>query len=118
MIKYFWIAEYKNGFALPQFDPNTGKENLFKEIDQSKLIRFGLYPFSFSMSEKVECGIPSLLPTKFIINLNDDDKLFFRRRNYIQLRGKDEYRHIEYIIGTQYYTLHIDELGNVEVNKK
>ena len=56
MLKYFWIAEYKDS-ALPQFDPETGKENLFKEIDQSKLIRFGLYPFSIKLWNKVEGSI-------------------------------------------------------------
>ena len=41
----FWIAEYQDGTALPQFDPDTGEEHLFKEVDQSKLKRFGWYAF-------------------------------------------------------------------------
>jgi len=116
MLKYFWIAEYKDS-ALPQFDPETGKENLFKEIDQSKLIRFGLYPFSMELWNKVNGSILSTLP-KFIINLSSDDKLVFKRRNYIIKYGRSEIRKIEYLIGTQNYVLHIDESGNVEIKKE
>ena len=117
ILKYFWIVEYNDGTALPQFDPDTGKENLFKTINQSKMIRFGIYPFSFEFSKKIDCGVPSLL-SKIVINLNNTDKLFFRRRNYIERRGRIECRHIEYLLGTQDYVLHIDEFGNIEVKKE
>jgi len=50
---YFWIAEYTNGSALPQFDPETGKENRFSEIDHRKLHRFGWYPFSPKLAQQI-----------------------------------------------------------------
>ena len=119
MLKYFWIAEYNDGLALPQFDFDTGIENLFKEINQSKLIRFGLYTFSFVLSEKVSCSTPSLISLKYVINLTKNDKLFFCRRNYIEIKGKTEYRYIEYLLGIQEkYILHIDEFGNIEIKKE
>ena len=118
MLKYFWIAEYKDN-CLPQFDPETGIENLFKDINQSKLIRFGLYPFSEKLCSLVKCSCIAdiSLPT-FVINLTKDDKLFFKRRNYIIISKCGEERKITYLLGTQNYILHIDEFGNVEVKKE
>lgn len=117
-LKYFWIAEYSDKTAFPQFDPETGNENLFKDIDQSRLVRFGLYPFSDELSKKVACGISNPFLPKFVINLNNTDKLFFKRRNYIERCGQMEYRYIEYLIGTQNYVLCIDEFGNTEIKKE
>lgn len=50
---YFWVAEYKDGTALPQFDPETGEENRFADVDQSKLKAFGWYPFNFALAQKI-----------------------------------------------------------------
>jgi len=49
-IPYFWIAFYDNDTCLPQFDLNTGKQHLFKEINQSKLVRFGWYPLTLNLA--------------------------------------------------------------------
>jgi hypothetical protein len=114
-LTFFWIAEYNDGTALPQFDLETGEENLFKVIDQSKLIRFGLYPFTLELSKKVKCSNLNPLLPKFIINFKTEDKLFFRRRNYIKMQGSIENRNVEYLLGTQNYILYIDEFGNVEI---
>lgn len=115
MLKYFWIAEYNDKTALPQFDPETGKENLFKDIDQSKLVRFGWYPFPEELTKKVTGSISNPFLPKYVINLNKDDILIARRRTYIQLRGHQESRYIDYLLGTQKYLICIDEFGNVEV---
>lgn len=117
-IPYFWIAQYKDGQALPQFDPVTGVENLFKDIDQSNLIRFGLYPFSSELSAKVSCSISNPLLEQIVINLDKDDKLVFLRRNYIQRSRNKENRFMEYLLGTQNYILYIDGFGNIEVKKE
>jgi hypothetical protein len=53
---YFWIAEYTDGSALPQFDPETGKENRFSEVDHPKLKRFGWYPFSLKLAQQILKG--------------------------------------------------------------
>jgi hypothetical protein len=116
-LKYFWIAEYNDGNALPQFDPETGIENLFKNIDQTKLIRFGLYPFTMELSKKVNCSDFNPFLRKIVINL-DGNKLIFKRRNYIIIQGIKEKRHIEYLLGTKDYILYIDESGNLEVKKE
>lgn len=114
-LKFFWIAEYNDSTALPQFDPETGIENLFKEIKQSELIKFGLYPFTLELSKKVNCSDFNPFLPKFIINIKSEDKLIYLRRNHIVRQGNKESRFIEYLLGTQNYVLRIDEFGNVEV---
>ncbi len=80
---YFWIAEYKNGKALPQFDPQTGHENKFDLVDIPKLKSFGWYPFppKFAnkvwQSSKVVC-VPSTLPVYTLI-LHEGKKLIAYR---------------------------------------
>ena len=50
---YFWIAEYNDGIALPQFDPESGRENGFADVDHSKLKHFGWYPFTPELEKKI-----------------------------------------------------------------
>ena len=50
----FWIAHYANGQSLPQYDPLDGHENRFSDIDQSKLVRFGWYPFTPELKKVVK----------------------------------------------------------------
>ena len=64
ILAMFWIAEYSDGMALAQFDPDTGAEHLFKEIDMSRLIRFGWYPFGEKLHEIVPCSV--VLPISFV----------------------------------------------------
>jgi hypothetical protein len=42
----FWVAEYSNGEALPQFDPFTGLENSFAQVDHRQVIRFWWLPIT------------------------------------------------------------------------
>jgi hypothetical protein len=90
-IVYFWVAEYKNGRALPQFDLETGRENLnvFHLSDVPTLKGFGWYPFSKDFANKVQNALktqqhvevdvhPSNLPFQRI-NLNDGDKLVAKK---------------------------------------
>lgn len=80
---YMWVAEYRDGSALPQFDPETGEENRFAEIDQSRLCKFGWYPFSVEMVAKMSVkAIPTINPY-YTIDLKPDDELFAVRRNHI-----------------------------------
>ena len=82
---YMWVAEYSDGQALPQFDPETGKENRFAEVDHSKLVRFGWYPFSARMAAKIKGMV--VIPTRnpsHVVELKEGDKLFAVRRNHIE----------------------------------
>lgn len=102
---YMWVAEYSDGSCLPQFDPETGKANRFAEIDQSKLCRFGWYPFSAKMAAKILDMI--VIPTRnpyHRIELKEGDKLFAVRRNHIEfsIRGGGTHR-VEtlYLLGVE-----------------
>lgn len=89
---YMWIAEYEDGKALPQFDPHTGEENKFSLVNQNKLVRFGWFPFTFSLAKKIYqktrlVVIPSNNPPH-IIELKKDRKLIAKRENTIKLNPK------------------------------
>ena len=52
-IPYFWVAFYKDGTCLPQFDLDTAEQHLFKEINQDNLDKFGLFPIPFELTKKL-----------------------------------------------------------------
>ena len=119
---YFWIAEYNDGTALSQFDPETGKENLFKNIDQSRLKRFGWYPFNLDLAEKIYEAyslivVPSSLPFH-VVELKPNDRLVAKRENtlrYVLANGQVESREIVYILGVEgKKVLRIKEDGTTE----
>jgi len=121
-LAYFWVAEYEDGTALPQFDPETGKENLFRYVDQTRLKRFGWYPFSESMAQKIfkENGLV-VIPTNLsshVIELKKEEKLIAKRENtiqYIPLTGEVVERKIVYILGVENGVINrIREDGSIE----
>jgi hypothetical protein len=116
---YFWIAEYTDGSALPQFDPETGKENKFSEIDHQKLYRFGWYPFSPKLAQKIlETEKIVVIPTtnqSYNVTLEKDDKLVAYRTNAIKLcvgSGGIEHAETVYVLGIKGKPLiHLSEDG-------
>jgi len=89
---YMWVAEYRDGTALPQFDPETGLENRFAKVNESKLCRFGWYPFSSEMAAKIlKVQGMIVIPTRNLshtVELKEGDKLFAVRRNHIEFSVK------------------------------
>ena len=86
---FFWVAFYKDGTCLPQFDVETGKENSFQDILQEKLDKFGLFPFSLILVSKANAAAGSItargtqnLPF-FIMKLEEGQRLINIRRNFI-----------------------------------
>jgi len=89
---YMWIAEYIDGSALPQFDPETGRENRFADIDHGKLKRFGWYPFTHELAKKILetegiIVIPVVIPS-YVVELKDGERLVAKRENTIKLHTK------------------------------
>lgn len=82
---YFWIARYMDGQALPQFDPEDGHENLFSAIDQDRLVKFGLYPFTQKMAATIKSMhvlvSPFLSPIE--LALKSGQRLIYFRENKI-----------------------------------
>ena len=104
---YFWIADFQDGTSLPQFDPETGKENkadpdwlpsasgqppIPKDpifVDK-KLVKFGWYPFTEKLARKIfeiSVGKIIVIPTNnpsHVIELKDSDKLVAYRTNSVK----------------------------------
>jgi len=51
-----WIARYRDGTGLRQFNPDSS-ENLFKDINQEKLVEFSLIDEDIIYSVSLEDGI-------------------------------------------------------------
>jgi hypothetical protein len=104
-LRYYWIIECANGDAVAQFDPETGKENLWKDVPKDEMVKASLAEFSTEMSDKIidGCGvhtIPSVMPDIFSMDLEMDDSLVLFRRNYISYSGAGfKSRRTEYILG-------------------
>lgn len=52
IVEMFWVAEYNNGQALPQFDPFLNKENSYAEVDHKNVLRFWWLPISPKMAQQ------------------------------------------------------------------
>lgn len=81
---YFWIAFYKDGTYLPQFDFETGEQHLFKEIDQSKLDKFGWFPVTEELCKKIKD--PRYKPNPklpyYVLKLREGQRLIALRREF------------------------------------
>ena len=118
---YFWIAEYSDGSTLPQFDPETGRENKFSEVNQLKLQRFGWHPFSLKLAQQILKGEKKgVLPTRnpsYTVTVEEDDKLVAYRTNTIKLhtrKGGVNHEETVYVLGVEGgKILQINEEGNV-----
>lgn len=86
-----WIAFYKDGMCLPQFDIETGKMNEFKDIDQANLDRFGLFPINAPLAIKANMSSGFTIVREaenlpyFVMKLQDSQRLIYTRRNYIHV---------------------------------
>jgi len=117
---YFWIAEYTDGSALPQFDPETGKENRFSEIDHRKLHRFGWYPFSPKLAQQIlKAEKMVVIPSRnrsYTVTVEKGDRLVVYRTNTIKLHTRKGVDHGEtvYVLSVECEkVLQINEEGNV-----
>jgi hypothetical protein len=87
---YMWIAQYCDGQVVSQFDFNTGEETLFKNLDQTKIVNFGLCPISQALVIKVnqlqgwEAIKSKLTLPYFLMKLQPDQRLIYVRRNFIR----------------------------------
>jgi hypothetical protein len=80
-IPWFWIAFYKDGSFLSQFDLVSGKQNLFKEINQSELEKFGWFPIPLNLIDKLPSEYyHDRKLSYFILKINEKQKLIALRR--------------------------------------
>lgn len=122
ILHLFWIAEYDDGTALPQFDPDTGEENLFSEVDQSRLVRFGWYSFPLELAKKIDGAVVNPLLDSYVVEIPNGKKLIALRTTSKELilEGGSSYggKHEadEYLLGIQdEQVMHIFKDGRVEL---
>lgn len=120
-LRFFWIAEYTDGTALPQFDPETGKENRFADVYQLRLKRFGWYPFTPKLAKKIfEAEDIIVVSTKnkpYTIEMRKGQRLVAYRTCSIKLhtQGGIERGETVYVLGVEVgKILHINENGRCE----
>jgi hypothetical protein len=86
-IPFFWIVFYNDNSYLPQFDLDSGKPYLFKDIDQTKLIKYGWFPISLELAKilgepfyhnpRLTPIILELKPNQRLIALREESQSFF-----------------------------------------
>jgi len=114
---FYWIAEFKDGTKINQFD-NNGVEHRFQEIKDKidNLCKFVLLKRDLSSYFSVNLidGFITLnnyktLDSNLIEKKNNIRLIFFRRHTVgISEKGKELFHNIEYHLGFQYN----DKLGN------
>lgn len=97
-LQYYWVVWYENGNGIAQFDPDTGMENLWKDVRQDEVIRVAWVQFSKKLSRKIKISTKSARnPKIYSTEYNKHDKIFICRRNHINIsKGIHE---IEYVLG-------------------
>ncbi|HEY4674475.1 MAG TPA: hypothetical protein VIH48_00300 [Candidatus Bathyarchaeia archaeon] len=118
---FFWIAEYEDGKAVAQFDPDTGEEKTFALVQEDRLIAFGWYPFKPELSGRItkKSGLVTIATNNpsYRVKLEKGDKLIAKRENVVRLNIKGEVvsRETAYILGkVGGKILRICEDGSVE----
>lgn len=64
MLSFMWIVQFADGRAIPQFDPKTGKEILYSEVERYSraIVKAGWYPFTPRLARLVRAqGIAALV---------------------------------------------------------
>ena len=52
IIEMFWVAEYKNGLALPEYDEFTRMVNSFSHVNHKDVLRFWWLPITPKMTQR------------------------------------------------------------------
>jgi len=108
-----WIAHYDNGDCLPQYDPETKKENMWFDVDKTRLTKLGYYPYNSDFQI-----IPIM---SFELDIKDGLKPIIFRRNSITVNVNDKDRfETEYILGYEdecgiKHLISISDIGKVRM---
>jgi len=87
IVEMYWVAEYNNGQALPQFDPFTGVENSFGQVDHKNVIRFWWLPITLDMAERFPGTRYNPLLKRHGVDLNGS-RGFVTRRNEVRFEDR------------------------------
>lgn len=84
VIEMFWVAEYKNGSALPEYDESTGKVNSFSHVNHKDVLRFWWLPITPRMTQIFPSTRYNPLLRRHAVDLNGS-KGFVARRIQVQI---------------------------------
>ena len=89
-LRFMWIAHFKDGTSLPEFDPYLYEKNSMGEVfdREDDLIKFGIYPIPPKLANEINNkGLDTLVSIPFFphyeVNLDKNKRLIFFRRNFI-----------------------------------
>jgi hypothetical protein len=98
----FWVAEYNNGLAYPEYDEHTGQVNKFAQVDHKNVLRFWWLPVTKKMAEQFPNLRVNPLLKKHGVDLNGS-KGYVTRRIAIRMgRGQPVQQQVKcYILGIE-----------------
>jgi len=119
---FYWVAEYADGSGLPQYDPVTGQENRYGDIDRSQLVAFHLRPFDAKLADLTGNFCNPFLPV-FSLKVNEGEELTHYRRTEVSYGVGEEAARAGVVAEIKFvalgikdkFCLHIDCNGNVEM---
>jgi hypothetical protein len=98
----FWVAEYWDGNAVPQYDPFTQTENPFSQVDHKKVKRFWWLPVTPDMTEMFPGIRYNQLLTRHGVDLNGSKGFVARRVQMKMTRGLEPALVVKcYVIGIE-----------------
>ena len=99
-ISYFWIIEYSNGTALPQFDPETGKEN---KVNLENAVKISWNPITPQVKIADEHIVKDydLFGKRVVVDIKEGEGPILYRENHRKFSPTlDDQTHIvKYVIG-------------------
>lgn len=81
IVEMFWVAEYNNGQALPQYDTFSGRENKYEWIDHKNVIRFWWIPITPKMAQQFPNTRFNPRLRRYAVELNGSKGFVARRCN-------------------------------------
>lgn len=129
-LRFFWAAWYDKPYpdrtadVFAQFDLETGRENYFRDVDQTRVKSMVFMPFAPPFAELINnhpesstSAIPMPLPT-YAIHLRDNQRLIIFRRNFIRYGLYPVEQHLESMGNEILYVLGWQTTENILVNGK
>lgn len=88
-LRFIWLVEFNNGNCISQFDPDTGKENQWKNINTGRIAKLSWVTISIELSQKIleAEGIytyPNIIPEVYTVKYEKSEIPLIYRRNYIE----------------------------------
>jgi len=103
IVEMFWVAEYNNGQALPQFDPFARIENSYSKVDHKNVLRFWWIPITPKMASLFPGTRHNPLLKRHAVDIKGSKGFVTRRMNITLSTGEQGVVHKVkcYILGIE-----------------